>query len=130
MTTTPAQRFASWLKPAMRRAGMDVDKQQGGGRAALADACQVSRSTVGRWLDGQSIPGSEHFEAIAAALGVPVMDLLLGTGIISAESLQTPQSATRHFSPEEAAEELGIRADDREFFLTFVEQLQKRADRA
>jgi transcriptional regulator with XRE-family HTH domain len=115
----------------MRRADLDIDKQQGGGRAALAAACGVSRSTVGRWLDGQSSPNPEHFEVIAAALGIPVIQLLVGAGIISTYPSSPPNLVEEQpITPEEAATRLGILPDDRELFLTFVDQLQKRARRA
>lgn len=87
---TPAERFAAWLKPAMRNAGLDVDRQQGGGRATLAKACDVSRSTVGRWLDGQSLPGAGHFRLIADTLGIPVTEVLVAAGIISQDDLDAP----------------------------------------
>lgn len=126
---TPAQKFAAWLGPAMRRAGLDIDRQQGGGRAKLADACGVSRSTVGRWLDGQTIPSPEYFEAIATTLNTPVTDMLVGAGILSAESLKQikgPQPAQPP-SVEEVAADWGIRPEDRELFFTVAEQLRKRA---
>lgn len=126
---TPAQKFAAWLGPAMRRAGLDIDRQQGGGRAKLADACGVSRSTVGRWLDGQTTPGPEHFEAIARTLDTPVTDLLVGTGIISAESLAPLGSPPPDQPPsiEEVAAKWQIRPEDREFFFSVAEQFRKRA---
>jgi transcriptional regulator with XRE-family HTH domain len=128
---TPAERFAAWLGPAMRRADLDIDKPQGGGRVALATALNVSRSTVGRWLDGKAVPSPEYFEPIAEALGIPVVDLLIGAGIVSPESLdlmKNPPSPVP--TAEEAAIALGINPDDQELFLSFVEQLQRRAKRA
>jgi hypothetical protein len=109
----------------MRRAGLDIDKPQGGGRAVLATACNVSRSTVTRWLDGRSMPGPDQLEIIAKALGIPVMDLLVGAGIVSAESMGMPSTGV--LTVEEAAAALGIAQDDMEFFTGFVAQLQKRA---
>jgi len=127
---TPSQQFAAWLGPAMRRADLDIDKQQGGGRVTLANACGVSRSTVSRWLEGQSMPSPEYFEAIAAALNVPVVDMLVGAGIISADSLnklQRPGAPTGTPSVEEVAAEWGILPEDRELFFAVAEQLRKRA---
>ncbi|MFJ9771202.1 helix-turn-helix transcriptional regulator [Kitasatospora sp. NPDC101157] len=91
---TSAPRFAAWLKQAMRTAGLDVDSQRGGGRASLADACDVSRSTVGRWLDGASIPSPEHFKAIARTVGVSVADLLIGTGIMDQSDIGAPTTTS------------------------------------
>lgn len=127
---TPAHTFAAWLGPAMRRANLDIDTQQGGGRVALANACQVSRSTVSRWLEGQSMPSPEYFEAIAEALNVPVVDMLVGASIISASSLrelQQPDSPANAPSVEEVAAEWGILPEDRELFFAVAEQLRKRA---
>ncbi|MGA5820852.1 helix-turn-helix domain-containing protein [Kitasatospora sp. NPDC094028] len=102
---TAAQDFSAWLTQAMRAAGLDIDSQRGGGRATLADACDVSRSTAGRWLDGSSIPSPEHFKSIAHTVGVSVIDLLVGTGIMDQADVGTP---TR--SPEaDLAAELGRR---------------------
>jgi len=101
--TEPAQRFAAWLTQAMRDAGLDIDSQRGGGRATLADTCGVSRSTVGRWLDGQSMPSAEHFRSIAKALHVPLRDVMIGGGIMDASDFEhRPQST----GPEELVAEL------------------------
>jgi transcriptional regulator with XRE-family HTH domain len=126
-TTTPAQRFAAWLRGAMRRAGLDIDSRMGGGRAELADSLGVSRSTVSRWLAGDSLPDPTQFESIAAAVGVPVLELLVGSGIISARAAEQadPVSVqTRPLSPEEALADLGITdPQDQALFLAMVERL-------
>jgi transcriptional regulator with XRE-family HTH domain len=126
---TAAEQFAAWLAAAMRRADLDIDKPQGGGRAALAAACDVSRSTVSRWLDGKAIPSPEYFQPIADAVGVSVAELLIGAGIIPADSLGQLKQPRQVYSPEEAAVALGISPDDQELFSNFVQQLQKRARR-
>jgi transcriptional regulator with XRE-family HTH domain len=108
---TLAEQYGAWLTKAMREAGLDVDRQRGGGRTALAQAVGASKTTVGRWVDGLSTPSPEYFEPIADAVGVPVGTMLVESGIISAESLpQTGRSDVRSqaHTPAEAADQLGI----------------------
>lgn len=108
--TTPAKQFGDWLKTAMRRAGLDVDSQMGGGRAAFADAVGVSRSTVKRWLDGTTLPEPTKFEPIANELGVPVMTMLVETGIVSVAQVHPLDRSEP--TPEEAFAALGITDPD------------------
>jgi transcriptional regulator with XRE-family HTH domain len=108
---TIAEQFAAWLAGAMRAAGLDIDRQRGGGRMALAQAVGVAPSSVARWLDGKSVPSPELFEPIADAVGVPVGVMLVESGIISAESLtQMGRSDVRSglHTPAQAADALGI----------------------
>lgn len=108
---TIAEQYAAWLSSAMRAAGLDIDRQRGGGRKALAQAVGVSPSSVGRWLDGRAVPSPELFEPIADAVGVDVGIMLVESGIISAESLtQMGRSDVRSqaHTPAEAADALGI----------------------
>lgn len=123
--TTPAKRFGDWLKAAMRRAGLDVDTQMGGGRAALADAVGVSRSTVKRWLDGDSLPEATKFEAISRTLGVPVPAMLVESGLVSVKAIgMTPQPEPR---AETALEALGVTSPaDQELILGMIRRLQQR----
>lgn len=100
------ERFRQWLATAMRNAGYDIDKQRGGGRAELADRLGVSRSTITRWLEGGSLPGLEFIEPLAAALNVPVTDVLIGAGILSIKQLHPLDRPEP--SPEEAFSALGI----------------------
>jgi transcriptional regulator with XRE-family HTH domain len=94
-------RFAQWLATAMRTAGLDIDKQRGGGRAELAERLNVSRSTITRWLEGGSLPGPEYIEPLAEALNVYVDDMLISGGIVSPGRM-TPAGA------EQAARNGGI----------------------
>lgn len=107
---TIAEQFAAWLAQAMRAAGLDIDRQRGGGRTALAQAIGTSTTSVGRWLDGKAVPSPEFFEPIADAVGVDVGIMLVESGIISAESLpQLGRSDVRSgLTPAQAADELGI----------------------
>jgi transcriptional regulator with XRE-family HTH domain len=107
---TMADQYAAWLARAMRAAGLDIDRQRGGGRKALAEAVGVAPTTVTRWLEARSVPSPEHFEAIADAVGVPVVKMLVENGIISAESVTLEHQSGVRFqpTPAQAADELGI----------------------
>lgn len=131
--TTTAERFAAWLAPAMRRAGLDIDGQLGGGRAALAEKVGVSRSTVTRWLGGQTLPAPDQFAPLAEALGVYVLDILVDGGIVPAERAAAP-SGSRPPRPYDSgtelpadldlaklAELLGYLPEEQEIFTAVVE---------
>jgi transcriptional regulator with XRE-family HTH domain len=124
------ERFAAWLAAAMRGAGLEIDRQRGGGRMALATKLGVSPSTIGRWLDGKSMPGPEVYEPLAVALGVPVADMLTGTGILSSESLQhLHQTGVRSqpITAAQAADELGIH--DPHERAEFIQDVERRVRR-
>lgn len=110
MTMTIAEQYSAWLKTAMRAAKLDIDSQLGGGRTALAEVVGVSKSTVKRWLEGTSVPSPEHFEAIADTVGVPVVEMLIESGIISAESVTPERKSGVRFqpTPSQVADELGL----------------------
>lgn len=127
---TLAERYGAWLATAMRNAGLDIDRQRGGGRKALADTLGVSASTVGRWLNGETVPSPELFESIADALGVPVRDMLVETGIISAKALtknHRTEVASAPITPTQAADALGI--TDPAERAEFIQMLEARARR-
>lgn len=122
---TSAEQFATWLKQAMRRAGYDIDAQRGGGRQALAEKMNISKSTVTRWLSGDVLPAAEYFEPLAEALDVKVVDLLIGAGIVALRDLSASKRPT---TPEEAAAELGITDPaDVAAFVAIAERLSSRS---
>lgn len=126
---TPSEQFAAWLAPALRAAGYDIDRQHSGARTAFAKAVDVAPATITRWLSGTAMPAPDKFEVIAHTLGVTVIEMLVGTGIVSANSVTSshdPAVRSRPISPSEAADALGI--DDpieREMFLGTVERLKR-----
>lgn len=128
------EQFAAWLADAMRAKGMEIDKQRGGGRMALATTVGVSPSTVARWLDGKSVPSPEYFEPIADALDVSAGTMLVETGILSAESLMKMQRSGVRSQPitaAQAADDLGIHDPDaRAEFIRAVETQTRRHLRA
>jgi transcriptional regulator with XRE-family HTH domain len=121
--TKPAERFAAWLRTAMPRAGLELEGQMAGGRATLADAVGVSRSTVKRWLDGDTLPEPTKFEAIANRLGVPVVEMLVETGIISIEAAGLKPKPK--LTPQDAARALGVTdPDDIRMVVAMAERLR------
>lgn len=115
-------RFRHYIREAAVRAGYDIDSPRGGGKKAIAKATGMSQSSVGRMLAGQTIPSPPQLERLAEALGVPLIDLLVLSGVVSergkervsAESDRPrPLWATTSLTVEEAATALGIRAPDR-----------------
>lgn len=126
---TPSEEFAAWLEPAMRRAGFDLDRLSGG-RLAFAEAVGVNPGTVTRWLQGKSMPDPDKFEAIAKALSVDPIEMLYGTGVLSAETAAFSHGTavrSRPITPSAAADELGIDDPyDRQMFIAMVNQIAKR----
>lgn len=128
------EQFAGWLADTMRAAGLEIDRQRGGGRMTLATAVGVSPSTVARWLDAKSLPSPEYYESLADALGVPAGEMLVKTGILSAESLQHTQRSGVRSQPitaEQLADELCIHDPaDRAEFIRELQALTARHLRA
>lgn len=124
--------FADYIAGAARKAGYDIDSPRGGGKTALARDAGVNLSTISRLLSGERAPDPENFEGLARALGVPLRELLVQSGIFSAESMRNwPESAVRSrpITPREAADELGITDPvDREMFFAMVGRLRREQD--
>lgn len=126
---TPSEQFAAWLAPAMRQAGYDLERLSGG-RSAFAKAVGVDPSAITRWLSGKAMPDPDKFEPIAAALNINPIEMLIGCGIISANSVTSSHSTdvrSRPTTPSQAADELGIDdPSDRELFIAMVHRLARR----
>ncbi|MFD3498816.1 helix-turn-helix domain-containing protein [Streptomyces sp. NPDC058678] len=110
-------RFVRYVREAAGRAGYDIDSPRGGGKKAIAKATGMSPSSVGRMLAGQTIPSPPQLEKLAEALRVPLIDLLVLSGVVS-ERAKGNVGATQSGPPaslsiEEAAFALGIRSADR-----------------
>jgi transcriptional regulator with XRE-family HTH domain len=119
MSMTTAQRFAAWLKPAMRAKGMNIDSLRGGGKRQLAEAVGVSDSTVNRWCAGKVAPDPANYEAIAVALDTE--------GRTPTEATINPAVRLPPLSPSEAADRLGFRDPvDREMFFGVVDRLTRQ----
>jgi transcriptional regulator with XRE-family HTH domain len=139
MTTTELDAFAGWVEDLMRRRGYDIDSPRGGGRSRVADEAGVHRAAVTRLLQRQSMPDLETTRRLARVLDVPVRDMLIRSGRLTAEELPLPASAASSTataaravaaeldadtppSLEELAEVLGVPADRRDMFVKVVGQ--------
>jgi transcriptional regulator with XRE-family HTH domain len=129
MTMTTAQRFAAWLAPAMRRAGLNIDSLRGGGRTEFANAVGVSPSTVNRWLGGTSAPEPDKYEQIATALNVDPIAMLVDVGIISSQTANERRKSaidSPAITPGQAADGLGIHDPlQRQMFKVFLDGLTR-----
>ncbi len=131
-TTQELDAFASWVEDLMRRRGYDIDSPRGGGKSRIADEAGVHRAAVTRLLQRQSMPDLETTRRLARVLGVPVRDMLIRSGRLTAEELPLPAagSAGDAADPdgdgaptlEELAEVLGVPADRRDMFVKVIGQ--------
>ncbi|MBV7697014.1 helix-turn-helix transcriptional regulator [Streptomyces sp. TRM70350] len=132
MTTPELDAFAAWVEDLMRSRGYDIDSPRGGGKSRIADEAGVHRAAVTRLLQRQSMPDLETTRRLARVLGVPVRDMLIRSGRLTAEELADPHAYLtsdpvrpdpgRRPTLEEVAELLGVPADRREMFVRVVEQ--------
>ncbi|GLX52905.1 helix-turn-helix domain-containing protein [Streptomyces sp. NPDC014983] len=132
MTSQDLDAFAAWVEDLMRERGYDIDSPRGGGKSRIADEAGVHRAAVTRLLQRQSMPDLETTRRLARVLGVPVREMLIRSGRLTAEELADPHDRPASPAPgtefdrrptlEEVAELLGIPADRREMFVRVVEQ--------
>ncbi|MGW2043795.1 helix-turn-helix domain-containing protein [Streptomyces sp. NPDC001858] len=132
MTNQGLDAFAAWVEDLMRERGYDIDSPRGGGKSRIADEAGVHRAAVTRLLQRQSMPDLETTRRLARVLGVPVRDMLIRSGRLTAEELADPHDhlaapATsaefgRRPTLEEVADLLGVPADRRDMFVRVVEQ--------
>ncbi|MFI6458813.1 helix-turn-helix domain-containing protein [Streptomyces sp. NPDC050528] len=132
MTTQDLDAFAAWVEALMRDRGYDIDSPRGGGKSRIADEAGVHRAAVTRLLQRQSMPDLETTRRLARVLGVPVRDMLIRSGRLTAEELADPHDHLASPAPgtefgrrptlEEVADLLGVPADRREMFVKVVEQ--------
>ncbi|MEU6087382.1 helix-turn-helix transcriptional regulator [Streptomyces sp. NPDC047085] len=132
MTSQDLNAFAAWVEDLMRERGYDIDSPRGGGKSRIADEAGVHRAAVTRLLQRQSMPDLETTRRLARVLGVPVREMLIRSGRLTAEELADPHDHLPAPAPsaefgrrptlEEVAELLGVPADRREMFVRVVEQ--------
>ncbi|MFG2590979.1 helix-turn-helix domain-containing protein [Streptomyces sp. NPDC048438] len=127
MTTGELDRFATWIEELIRRRGFDIDSPRGGGKSRLADEAGVHRAAITRLLQRQSMPDLETTRRLAQVLQVPVRDMLIESGRLTEEDLPLPSVGQapvggRRLTLEEAADGLGIAADQREMFIRIAGQ--------
>ncbi|MFR9675772.1 helix-turn-helix domain-containing protein [Streptomyces sp. TR02-1] len=119
-------RLAVYLRRAAREAGYDTDTPRSGGLKNLAEASGLTQSTLSRTLNGINIPGLKNLQALATALNVPVLDLIVETGVLSHDTTDTASAATgpTTYTPEDAARLLEIPREDVSLFVAFVNRLR------
>jgi transcriptional regulator with XRE-family HTH domain len=125
---TQAERFAEYIRPAVVAAGYDIDSPRGGGKTELARVTGASQSSIGRMLAGQTMPGPVLLEKLAEALGLPMTDLLIQSGIVSnARNMGEPSKSEPipSLAVEDAARRLGIKSPKSvKIFKAMVETLR------
>lgn len=128
MTTGELDRFATWIEELIRRRGFDIDSPRGGGKSRLADEAGVHRAAITRLLQRQSMPDLETTRRLAQVLQVPVRDMLIQSGRLTEEDLPLPPAGRNstgggeRLTLEEAADGLGIAADQRDMFIRIAGQ--------
>ncbi|WP_066956384.1 helix-turn-helix domain-containing protein [Streptomyces lushanensis] len=117
----------------MRRRGYDIDSPRGGGKSKLADDAGVHRAAVSRLLQRQSMPDLETMRRLATVLAVPLRDMLIRSGRLSADDLpldagtgagadETSKGPVASLSPTEAARLLGVPSELQDLFVRVVRQ--------
>ncbi|MFE4668373.1 helix-turn-helix domain-containing protein [Streptomyces sp. NPDC056716] len=134
MASQDLEAFAAWVEDLIRRRGYDIDSPRGGGRSRIADEAGVHRAAVTRLLQRQSMPDLETTRRLARALGVPVRDMLIRSGRLTAEELADPRDRPapaagvpgaepgRRPTLEEVADLLGVPAERRDMFVRVAGQ--------
>lgn len=121
-----AERFAGYIREAVRAAGYDIDGPRAGGKKALAEATGMSPTSIGRMLSGQTLPDPANLERISQALHIPLTELLVRTGLVSDRArVDRERTESVDLTPTEAARRLGIRDPDKvRIFAAMVETLR------
>ncbi|MGE9695950.1 helix-turn-helix domain-containing protein [Streptomyces sp. CH6] len=130
-----AEEFATWLRARLDERGYDL-RPRGGGQSRFATDAGIGHGTVSRLLRGQAAPETRVLQLIAEALRVPLAEVLIAAGVITHDQLaavQTRPPRPAPLTPEEAADELGIRdPQSRALFVSMTETLRttrtKRSD--
>ncbi|MFE1586578.1 helix-turn-helix domain-containing protein [Streptomyces sp. NPDC058737] len=130
MSTGELDRFAAWIEELIRRRGFDIDNPRGGGKSRLADEAGVHRAAITRLLQRQSMPDLETTRRLAHVLQVPVRDMLIRSGRLTEDDLPLPSAPPagrgdgqeRRLTLEEAADGLGVAAEQREMFIRIAGQ--------
>jgi transcriptional regulator with XRE-family HTH domain len=127
--TSPLQSLAAYVREAALHAGYDIDSPRGGGKTKLATDSGMSLTTLSRLLSGERMPDARYFAGLAKALGVPLTELLVRSGIIPEENLTQEylQSVrSRSLTPGDVANNWGIYdPEGRELVRAMYERFRK-----
>ncbi|MFJ9892689.1 XRE family transcriptional regulator [Streptomyces sp. NPDC091280] len=124
---TPEQ-FAAWLRRQLEERGYDL-KPRGGGQTRFAADSGLGGGTVSRMLRGQAVTETRTLQTLAAALRLPLAEVLVAAGVLSARELHDVRNPTRTdpLTPETAADELGITdPQSRRVFVNMTETLREQ----
>ncbi|MEU5343035.1 MULTISPECIES: helix-turn-helix domain-containing protein [Streptomyces] len=128
--TARAADFEQWLHDQLTARGYDLSGPRSGGKTKFSEKSGISPSTVGRLLSGTRVTDMDVLALLAAALEVPLGEVLVRNGIISETELiavQNPATGPRTLTPEQAADELGITDEPRRsLFLSMTHTLQRQ----
>lgn len=131
-TPTRAQRFAAIVVPAAKRAGYTGH----GFKARFSRDTGMPDSSVTRLWQGIALPDVRFYPAIAESVGLDLGVLLVESGVLSPEALQSLSETDRsqvgsRLTVEEAADGLGIRDPvGRQMFYATYERLIRLQDEA
>lgn len=120
----PKKKFARWFNEVARAEGYRLDGDRPGGKSQLASKIGVGKTTITRWLDGDTEPKPAYYEAIASAMGLKVDVFVVESGLFSAEELTEANASAVRFRPITPSQavgklvgELGIDDPDDEAFI-------------
>lgn len=123
-----ARAFGDWLRDQLTRRGYDLGIR-GGGQSRFAEDSGIGRATISRILNGSGATDTRVLALLADALHLPLGEVLVRAGILDESELravQAPDPGHRRITPEQAADELGIRDDQtRRLFVSMTETLQR-----
>lgn len=133
------QGFARWLREQLEIRGYDLSAR-GGGRTKFADESGIGRATISRILSGHgTTTDTATLARIAETLHISLGEVLVRAGILNPNELtaiNTPAPGSRRITPDQAADELGIKdVQGRRLFIALAQTLQRTpppddADRA
>lgn len=131
VSTSVLERFSRYVMQAAFAAGYDVTKgRRTGDRKRLAQDAGMDQGVLTRLLDGDRMPETKHFPGLARALRIPLVEMLVESGAIPAESLSQDQHASvrsRSLTPDDVADAWGITDPaGRELVWGMYERLHKR----
>ncbi|MEV5673476.1 MULTISPECIES: helix-turn-helix transcriptional regulator [Streptomyces] len=125
-----APAFAEWLHRELTARNYDLTGSRSGGRSAFAADSGISPSSVGRLLRGEKISDTRVLAMLAAALQIPLGEVLVRAGVLDEADLravQNPTTGPRRITPEQAADELGIDDEQsRRLFVNMAQTLQRK----
>ncbi|WP_399087967.1 helix-turn-helix domain-containing protein [Streptomyces sp. BBFR2] len=123
-----SRQFAAWLREELIHRGYDLSAR-GGGQTKFAERSGIGRATISRLLSGTGSPDTRSLGLLATALGLPLGEVLVRAGILDRSELKavrTPATGDERITPEQAADELGIRdTQARRLFVSMTKTLQR-----